>query len=57
MAISITYRKCVWYKGVKFTDHLDRNSTENNLVNIKYTKYFLLDFKNDTIDFVNVDEN
>lgn len=51
-------RQCVWYKRVKHYDHLwEKESTGSCYVNVEHTRYFSLDIKNDTVDFVDATGN
>ena len=55
MSFMYIYRKCVWHKHVKVTQHqyhlLENKSEPNCDVNVTHARYFLLEFKGDTVDF------
>ena len=50
------YRQYVWDKNVKATQHQHRLSDSKSEamchVNVTHARYFLLEFKSDTVDFV-----
>ena len=54
ITVLILHRQCAWYKHVKVhQDHLcEGKSSASNHVNINHTNYFLLNFKDEKVTFV-----